>query len=232
MRLRMEAEMRLGSLAAKILAKAGYQLQRTPVNAFADHPKFVEAMRGLPGLTLVDATRCFMLWQLALLAKSAPGEAAELGVYKGGTAKIIGTALAGAGKTLRLFDTFEGMPQTSADKDLHVSGDFGDTSLEGVKRLLSGVPDLSFHPGFFPESAKGLESKTFCFAHVDVDIYPSAKAACEYFWPRLTPGGIMVFDDYGSPSCPGAKRAVDEFFADKGRPLVYLPTGQAVAFRR
>lgn len=221
--------MKLGSLAAKVLAKAGYQLQRTPVNAFADHPKFVEALRGLPGLTLVDATRCFMLWQLALLAKTASGEAAELGVYKGGTAKIIGTTLAGSGKTLRLFDTFEGMPQTSADKDLHVSGDFGDTSLAAVKKLLSGLENTSFHPGFFPESAAG---ESFCFAHVDVDIYPSAKAACEYFWPRLSAGGIMVFDDYGSPSCPGAKRAVDEFFADKGRPLVYLPTGQAVAFRR
>ncbi len=38
----------------------------------------------------------------------------------------------------------------------------------------------------------------------------------------------MVFDDYGFESCPGAKQAVDEFFADKNERPWYLPTGQCV----
>ena len=41
----------------------------------------------------------------------------------------------------------------------------------------------------------------------------------------------MVFDDYGFASCPGARKAVDEFFNDKPeRPLV-LPTAQAIVMR-
>lgn len=51
------------------------------------------------------------------------------------------------------------------------------------------------------------------------------------FYTRLNPGGVLIFDDYGFPTCPGAKRAVDEFFAAVPEHSVYLPTGQAVVTR-
>jgi O-methyltransferase len=41
----------------------------------------------------------------------------------------------------------------------------------------------------------------------------------------------MVFDDYGLPSCPGARRAVDEFFARQPEVPLILATGQAVVFK-
>ena len=40
----------------------------------------------------------------------------------------------------------------------------------------------------------------------------------------------MVFDDYGFPTCPGAKAAVDEFFHGRKEVPLVLPTGQAVVF--
>ncbi len=46
--------------------------------------------------------------------------------------------------------------------------------------------------------------------------------------PRLTPGDIMIFDDYGMINCPGAKLAIGTFFADKPVYPYYLPSGQAV----
>ena len=52
--------------------------------------------------------------------------------------------------------------------------------------------------------------------------------SCDFFYPRLTPGGMMLFDDYGFASCPGVRKAVDEFFADKMQKPIYLPTGQAL----
>jgi O-methyltransferase len=52
-----------------------------------------------------------------------------------------------------------------------------------------------------------------------------------FIWPRLSQGGFIVFDDYGFPTCPGARAAVDEFFHAKDfRPLC-LPTGQALVFK-
>jgi O-methyltransferase len=67
---------------------------------------------------------------------------------------------------------------------------------------------------------------------VDVDILDSVKACCEFLYPRLQAGGFLVFDDYGFPSCPGARQAVDRYFRDKREVPLVLPTGQAVVFRK
>jgi O-methyltransferase len=47
----------------------------------------------------------------------------------------------------------------------------------------------------------------------------------------MIPGGVMVFDDYGFPSCKGAKKAVDEFFKEKPDIGLYLQTGQYIVIR-
>jgi O-methyltransferase len=55
--------------------------------------------------------------------------------------------------------------------------------------------------------------------------------ALEFIWPRLVSGGFIVFDDYGFPTCPGAREAVDEFFDAKDSIPLCLPTGQAIVFK-
>jgi len=55
----------------------------------------------------------------------------------------------------------------------------------------------------------------FCFIHLDVDIHSSYIECLTELYPKLVPGGVVVFDDYGSPKWPGAKKAVDELFSDK-----------------
>jgi O-methyltransferase len=46
-----------------------------------------------------------------------------------------------------------------------------------------------------------------------------------FFYPRLVPGGVILCDDYGFTTCPGVRRAVDEFMADKPEHVVHVPTG-------
>lgn len=166
-------------------------------------------------ISVVPKVRQEFLRQQALQVSSLRGEAAEVGVYKGGTAKIMAKAM--PGRTVNLFDTFEGMPETSKF-DVpkrgkgHQPGDFSDTSLEAVNEYLQGY-NVHFWPGVFPDSARLLPDDTeFVLVHVDVDIYESTKAVCEFFWPRLVDGGIMVFDDYNAPRCPGTNKAVNKFF--------------------
>jgi O-methyltransferase len=71
----------------------------------------------------------------------------------------------------------------------------------------------------------------FAFSHVDVDIHKSVLDCCRFLYPRTAMGGVIVFDDYGFPSCPGARQAVDEFFADKPEYPLVLRSGQAIVFR-
>ncbi len=202
-----------------------------PIEVWEKDPKFNAAMRAVP-FTLVDKQRCFMLYQFALQSLGLDGQYAEIGVYKGGTAKILATVLEGMHKDLHLFDTFEGMPETDARRDLHHKGDFADTSLESVQRIVGSAPSIHYYKGFFPATAGPIRPHRFSFVHIDVDIYQSVLDSCEFFYTRMTPGGIMLFDDYGFESCPGAKQAVDEFFADKVERPCYLPTGQCVVTKR
>jgi hypothetical protein len=58
-------------------------------------------------------------------------------------------------------------------------------------------------------------------------LYQPTFASVSFFYPRMNSGGLMLFDDYGFATCPGARRAIDEFFADKPEPIIDLPTGQA-----
>ena len=181
--------------------------------------------------TVVEEPSAHMLFQLARHASKLEGAFAEVGVYRGGTAKLLAGITDRAGRELHLFDTFAGMPETDQARDLHTAGDFADTSLEGVQRFLAGHRSPTFHQGYFPATAKGLEDRSFALVHVDADIASSVGACCEFFYPRLVPGGVMIFDDYGQTSCPGAKSATDAFFADKPEPVLHLVTSQALVLK-
>ena len=184
--------------------------------------------------TIVSMDRFYTLFTLASQALSLPGDIWECGVYKGGTAILFAELIASkacAEKKLHLFDTFQGMPETDPEKDLHRLGDFADTSLSAVMERVGRPDTVRYHPGFIPETFAGLETAQIAFAHIDVDIYQSILDCCQFILPRLTLGGFMVFDDYGFPSCPGARAAVDEFFKDRPEKPLVLSTGQAIIFK-
>ena len=62
-------------------------------------------------------------------------------------------------------------------------------------------------------------------------VVADTKAICEFFYPRLSPGGIIVFDDYGYKKATGCKKAVDDFFADKPDKPTLIGTGQAILIK-
>ena len=50
-------------------------------------------------------------------------------------------------------------------------------------------------------------------------------------YPRLVRGGVLIFDDYGFPSCSRAREAADRAFASRREKPIYLPTGQALVLK-
>jgi O-methyltransferase len=228
----------LQKLIKRLLERSGFQIQRlyhgrpNPIHLWDDDKPFNDLMREIEYHTVVDKVRCFMLYQLAQQIDSLPGDAAEVGVYKGGTARILAKVFTPQNKIVHLFDTFAGMPSSDSGKDIHKEGDFSDSSLEKVKLYLRECRNVRFYPGMFPQAAKTIEDINFCFVHIDVDIYKSVMGCCAFFYPRMIKGGMIVFDDYGFLSCPGAKLAVDEFFLNKPEKPCYLPSGQSIVIRQ
>lgn len=207
----------------------------SPWKGYAD---FGEMYSMVQPWTLVSADRCYVIRSLICQASTLEGSWLECGVYKGGTAILLAKTIHDreCDAVLHLFDTFQGMPDTDSKRDLHRKGDFADTDLDRVReRVLSiskGSNDtVVFHPGFIPDTFQDCGIECVSFAHVDVDIYRSVFDCCEYIYPRLVPGGFLLFDDYGFPYCGGARQAVDEFFSTRVEVPLILPTGQALIFK-
>lgn len=198
-------------------------------------PTFEEHYQAVKKHTMVSRDRCHVLWRTLQQALRLDGEVVECGVFRGGTALLAARTIAAgeqpARRRLHLFDSFEGMGAGLSDDESFKAGDFGRTSPEHVGKLLSPYPFVEMHVGYIPDTFTGLNLERIAWAHVDLDLYESIRAAIAYLYPRLLPGGFLIFDDYGFPSCPGARRAVDEAFADKPEVPLCLPTAQCLVVK-
>jgi len=183
--------------------------------------------------SVLTKPKLYHLYSLFMQSTTVLGDVVECGVYQGGTASMLARLIADKAKNkhLHLFDTFTGIPVCDPDVDCHHVGDFGDTNLDQVKTGVGHADIVRYHVGIMPQTFTGLENVVVSFVHVDVDMYQSYVDCLAFFWPRLSPGGIMVFDDYGHQNCPGARKAVDEFFADKPEKAISLFDGQAFAIK-
>jgi len=164
--------------------------------------------------TLLDTTRLCNLIKYAVRANETMDSNAvfaEFGSYKGGSGEIIAKAC--PNRSLFLIDSYQGLPDLQDERDFHHTGEFSDVDYIGTvgyfKMLYQNVRILK---GFSPSVFEFFDDKTkFTFLHIDVDVYRSGKDAIDFFWPKLLPGGYMLWDDYGFSSCRGLKAIVDEF---------------------
>jgi hypothetical protein len=167
---------------------------------------------------------------LALLGRTrdVPGDVAECGVFRGGGLMTIALHLRenGLAKHVYGLDSFQGF-DGSVQKDIelggaedcekHVGG-FEATSLADVRAKLVGLrllDTITLVPGYFADTLETLPSASFSFVHLDCDIYDSYKQTLGYFYPRMSQGGIILFDEYNDPPWPGCNLAVDKFLAEK-----------------
>lgn len=221
------------NLLQRLFAPFGYQLRSTSPERglFIKDPTFLALYDQVASHTLVKIDRCFMLYQCALATRNLSGNVAELGVYKGGTAKLLGEVFKGTNKRTYLFDSFSGMPWTEGDKEEH-STMFEDVTLAGVKEYLKEYPEMEFVPGFFPDTTKGLEDQKFSLVYLDADLYQSTKHGLEFFYPRMTSGGIIVMDDYGSKRWSGVREAADAFAEAQGTHVLVSAPYQAILIKQ
>ena len=177
--------------------------------------------------------RCFFLQSCLRSLKDIPGDVAECGVREGKSALFMLEADE-AQRDYYLFDSFEGFSDPVPGKDTLKSAidpktgsRIFDGDFDKVKANFAGHDNVHLKKGWIPEKFKDVEDKTFVFVHVDVDLYQPTLDSFEFFYPRLATNGILICDDFGSAHYPGARDAMNEYFADKPETPIELPQGQA-----
>lgn len=164
----------------------------------------------------------------------ADGAVAELGVYRGDFAKVINEVF--PDRTLYLFDTFEGFPETDILYEQtngflkNEIGRLANTSVDYVLGKLPHPEKCVIRKGYFPETVKGLENESYVFVNLDADLYSPTAAGLEYFWSRMMQGGFIMVHDYFSNAYDGAKRAIEEFAYKANAGFVPVGDGYSVAF--
>lgn len=184
--------------------------------------------------TLIDRNRCYALYLLMEQVEKIEGNVLEVGTWRGGTAGIFTTSL--PNKTVYLADTFKGVVK-SAEWEHYKDKAHDDTSEQLVRDFLSkdlGVTNYDILMGIFPEdTGHKVDAERFAFVYLDVDVYESTKDAFNYVWDKVTPGGIIAFDDYGMTSaCAGIKKFIDEVKGDNDKLFFQNLNAQAYIIKR
>jgi hypothetical protein len=174
-----------------------------------------------------------------LQRRGVDGAMVECGVWRGGSMMAVAMTLLAEGSARRdlyLFDTFEGMaPPSERDVDLTgipaavrfpdaASGEMGmgpslnASSLDEVKANLAstGYPiERSFFvKGLVEETVPDQAPARIALLRLDTDWYRSTLHELTHLFGRISPGGVLIVDDYGH--WQGAKDAVDEFLDGAG----------------
>jgi hypothetical protein len=168
-----------------------------------------------------------------VMEEGVPGDLAEIGVYRGNSAAILAHYGRRHGRSIFLFDTYEGFEArdfTGVDADR--SKAFTDTSLALVRENV-GSDSVVYVKGYFPETVTDdIANRQYAVVHLDCDLYAPIKAGLRFFYDRLSPGGLILVHDYSNPCWDGPKRAVDEFMPQIAEGLVLMPDKSGTAIIR
>ena len=218
-----------GSFVERLLFSTIVSLEMLQLRAHKK-PELLDRIRDMRSScrSLTTANESFLIESIASAQSRLDGAMAEVGCYEGGTTRMI---CEGKGtRPLHVFDTFEGLPELTGDeRNTHVEHQYT-ASMEKVRKLLSGFPEVHLYKGLFPTTAGPIEDLKFSFVHFDGDLYQPTLDSLNFFYPRMLPGGIMLSHDYSVLA--GVRRAFDEFMVDKPEGLIELPTTQCMLIKR
>jgi O-methyltransferase len=181
--------------------------------------------------------RVWNVQELVRALDTVPGDTVECGVYRGLTSYVILHASRGFDSPPHHYglDSFAGLSTPAyVDGDHWSASDLSVGPAIATSNLQDFAERVTLLHGWIPEVLTGIpEGKTFRFVHIDVDLYDPTKLSLEFFAPRLSEGGMIVCDDYGYGTCPGARQAVLEFVDQSPEwRVLELSSGQGVISRQ
>jgi hypothetical protein len=207
-------------------------------------PEFWPLYDACQPYTMTSVARLYALYKATqyIARRGIPGDMIECGVWRGGSMMMIALALQAFGaadRRLFCFDTFEGMPPpslfdvrhsdsipastilSSTSKD-ESSVYWAISSLETVRSNLTTTRYpmhlINYVVGRVEATIPRCLPERIALLRLDTDWYESTKHEMLHGYPRISPGGIIMIDDYGF--WRGARQAVDEYLAETGARLL------------
>ena len=199
-----------------------------------DDQNFLQILNSIKPNTLVDTFRLWELYQISLQLRKVDGDVLEVGVWRGGSGALIASVIANFNKTIFLADTFTGVVLAGESDSAYVGGEHNDTSEEIVDELFQrmGLTNYLKLIGEFPkDSSSEVVFSKLSMIHIDVDVYSSAKGVWDWAQPYLSPGSIVVFDDFGFISCSGVTKFVNEITENPSYQFIHNLNGHAIFIR-
>lgn len=160
----------------------------------------------------------------SVLQRGIPGDLMETGVWRGGACILMRGVLRAYGDSTRTVwaaDSFEGMPKPDGRyiedaEDTHWHhNDVLAVSRDDVEAAFAhyGLLDqqVRFLEGWFKFTLPDAPVERLAVLRLDGDMYGSTMDALEHLYPKLSPGGFLIVDDYGA--VPACRKAVDHYRA-------------------
>ena len=176
-------------------------------------------------------------------ALQVSGDVIECGVYRGSSLMRIARTIRETQPSKRLFalDSFQGFPEGSV-LDIDVGKGRWKHRVKQKFRFCADTPTRlkrcfdaygvsgEIVAGYFSQTLSRFRQHSFCFVHLDVDLYTSYIECLDALYDRVTPGGVIVFDECDSGAWPGSERAIREFFSHRPETIETLVQGEVTTY--
>lgn len=160
----------------------------------------------------------------------------ECGVADGFSAFIALREITGNKKTvnsfsMHLYDSWGVMKKEHLfENESGIAGFRSNNNIETAKKNLDEFKDNTvYHKGYIPNTLDNSDAPTnIIYLHIDLNSEKSTSETLDFFYPKISSGGIILFDDYGLKEFESTRKLVDKFFSDKPGIHLKFPTGQSI----
>jgi hypothetical protein len=177
--------------------------------------------------------RVFVACWAAQHVRHLPGDYVECGVSRGGMARAVVeyTEFWNLDKKFYLLDSYCGIPDAMRQSSAVLEFDYSEC-FQAVKETFAPFPNVRVIRGIVPNTLQDVDSQQIAYLSIDMNCVEPEIAAAEFFWDRLTAGGVIVLDDYCySDHYALQNKAFSEFARRRDVEVLALPTGQGLIFK-
>lgn len=163
-----------------------------------------------------DVRDALDFYQMLKQIEIIEGDIVEFGSFRGHSGWIISKLVEelNYNKKVYLCDTFEEFPFEYLGVDNFWNNTHG-VDFDDVKKKFTGFDFVNFIKGDFSDTIEIIPAEKFSFVYIDCDSYRAVELITEKIYPKLSSGGIIIFEDYGHDFCLGARVATERFLAKK-----------------